>query len=277
MPSDTTLQFAAYRITNLISGKVYIGITTAGLKRRWAEHLLLSKSRKRNALHLAIAKYGAENFVMQAIASAGSRDALCLLEIELIRTHNSIAPHGYNMTSGGDGMLSPADDVRAKMKAKATARNATDEARSAYKQRVLAMWNKPGARESIGAAMSAGHAAPEVYAAKSDRMKAQWAASPEKREALAKRNLERMASPEARAAYGEKMRAHFAVHPELGKAQSERMRARLSRPEVRAANSARAKAQVEAKTPEAKAKWAAAMRAGKLRAQAARIAKETDA
>jgi group I intron endonuclease len=178
MPSNALPQYEAYRITNKTNGKVYIGITTGGLKKRWAEHLLLSKTRRRNALHLAIAKYGAENFTIEAVGSADSWDALCAIEVELIRTSNSIAPHGYNMTSGGDGMLAPSDTVRAKMSARAIARTSTLEARKAFAALSAAIWADPEKRAAMIANMTATKATPEVYAAMSARMLAQWASSP---------------------------------------------------------------------------------------------------
>lgn len=264
--------FEAYKVTNLLSGKAYFGITTVGIEARWMQHSEASRLGRKNALHRAMAKYGVANFRIEPAGSADSWPALCALETKLIAEGRTLAPNGYNMTSGGEGMFAPCDQVRAVMSAKALARNASAEAKATFGARSAALWAEPGAREARGAAYKAAKARPEVRAAQSKRMLAQWSASPEAKAALVARNVARMATPEAREAYGARMRAHFAANPELGAAQSKRMRDRLSTPEARAAGSARATQQFSC--PIARALKGAQLRAGAERARAARLAKE---
>ena len=88
----------AYLVTNKITGKQYIGITTRSLARRWYEHGLQG-----NALSSAIKKYGVESFNIAHIASAlGSINNLKALEVDLINQYNTYK-NGYNLTTGGDG------------------------------------------------------------------------------------------------------------------------------------------------------------------------------
>lgn len=94
-----------YRITNTVNGKVYVGITTKAVTERWADHLVTaSKSKHTRALYNAIKKYGADVFSVTELASASSMDELQKLEREFIVSLNSMAPHGYNMTFGGEGV-----------------------------------------------------------------------------------------------------------------------------------------------------------------------------
>jgi len=49
---------------------------------------------------------------MSLLCTCESRDELVRKEIEMIDSLNSKYPNGYNLTSGGDGLLDPSDDVR---------------------------------------------------------------------------------------------------------------------------------------------------------------------
>lgn len=53
-----------YRITNNINNKVYIGITTILLKRRWSAHKRDDKKLK-YPLYKSIRKYGIDNFMIK--------------------------------------------------------------------------------------------------------------------------------------------------------------------------------------------------------------------
>lgn len=105
--------YAAYVITNLVSGKRYIGITRRALHRRWSDHKVSARKGAKTALAGAIRKYGEGSFSIQQIASASSIDNLQALEIELIRQEKTLAPRGYNLTAGGEGVKGlPADVLR---------------------------------------------------------------------------------------------------------------------------------------------------------------------
>ncbi len=55
------------------------------------------------AISRAIAKHGAENFHFEAICSARSWPDICAAEALLIEQHGTRAPHGYNVSDGGEG------------------------------------------------------------------------------------------------------------------------------------------------------------------------------
>lgn len=90
-----------YKITNRINGKVYIGQTKQSLQKRWNNHC--GKNSHCSILHLAITKYGAENFTVEQIDVACNKDELDKKEIYWIAHFDSIAPNGYNISSGGNG------------------------------------------------------------------------------------------------------------------------------------------------------------------------------
>ena len=82
------------------NGKVYIGITSQSVNRRWqnGKHYETNKFFKR-----AILKYGWDNFKHEIIASNLSQKEACELEIMLIESIKSRNPkYGYNICSGGE-------------------------------------------------------------------------------------------------------------------------------------------------------------------------------
>lgn len=92
-----------YKITNLINGKVYIGLTTRLLRERFASHLCMAFSEKKDLhckFHNALRKYGKENFKVEQIDSAESKEELDRKEQYWISYYNSIE-EGYNMKEGG--------------------------------------------------------------------------------------------------------------------------------------------------------------------------------
>ena len=92
-----------YRLT-FPNGKVYIGITSETLKKRISRHVNYARAGRSYALSSAIRKYGESAFTAEEVAS-GEWDAMLAEEIRLISAHQSIVPHGYNMTAGGEGSL----------------------------------------------------------------------------------------------------------------------------------------------------------------------------
>jgi group I intron endonuclease len=88
-----------YQLTNSANGKVYVGQTTTTLKRRIYEHRRGSKM----LISLAMTKYGFESFTAEILFEASSQPELDEHEALWISKLNSIAPHGYNLTTGGYG------------------------------------------------------------------------------------------------------------------------------------------------------------------------------
>jgi len=95
---------AIYCITNAVNGKQYVGQTTLTPAKRWWWHLKYARDGSRSALHCAIRKYGKGAFVVEQIDSADSKGELSEKEIFHIAALKTIAPAGYNLTAGGEGM-----------------------------------------------------------------------------------------------------------------------------------------------------------------------------
>jgi group I intron endonuclease len=110
-----------YRITCLVNGKQYIGITTRTLARRWHAHVRDALTRDRSrALQRAIAAHGPENFEIEAIEDVDSIGLARNRERELIAQCSTLSPHGYNLTSGGDGAIGNIQSPETRAKRRAT-------------------------------------------------------------------------------------------------------------------------------------------------------------
>ena len=95
-----------YKVTNNVSGKIYIGKTKRKTRDRWLEHVRDAKNYplKNIPLHKAIIKYGAENFQIETIETNVAEEELNYKEKYYIKKFNSTnSSIGYNATIGGDG------------------------------------------------------------------------------------------------------------------------------------------------------------------------------
>lgn len=94
-----------YRITNLKSGKIYIGSTIAGIKKRYSQHWTDVKGGCTNILHNAMRSYGKESFKIEEICTVlVDEQNLWDLEDHFIDTLSSMNPSGYNMVYAHRGV-----------------------------------------------------------------------------------------------------------------------------------------------------------------------------
>ena len=91
-----------YCATNTVNGKKYVGQTVKSAARRWQFHLKSAKDGSACALHCAIRKYGAEVFGLETIDLAETLDELNKKEALYIELLKTLAPSGYNLTTGGE-------------------------------------------------------------------------------------------------------------------------------------------------------------------------------
>ncbi|HET8688619.1 MAG TPA: GIY-YIG nuclease family protein [Methanosarcina sp.] len=105
--------YSIYRITNLITNKVYIGFTSNPTA-RWGSHCSESKNKNsKNAqkiLYQSMRKHNIENFIFDVIyQSKDAEHTKNVMENYFITEYNSYIDFpnsgGYNMTLGGDGLV----------------------------------------------------------------------------------------------------------------------------------------------------------------------------
>lgn len=91
-----------YKITNLITGKCYVGFSKDAA-RRFKRHISLATQGVNRRLYDSMRKHGFENFELLILDTCETKEEAQLLEKEWIKELNSLMPNGYNMTRGGDG------------------------------------------------------------------------------------------------------------------------------------------------------------------------------
>jgi len=101
-----------YCITNIISNKQYVGLTTRAIDE--------SKNYYGSGVYImrAIKKHGKHNFKKEILELCDTDINLKKREIFWIKEMNTKSPNGYNLTAGGDGLLRPAPSVILKLKNK---------------------------------------------------------------------------------------------------------------------------------------------------------------
>ena len=97
------LKWFVYKHTNLVNGKVYIGITH-DIKKRWSNNGRQYWSNRH--FKQAIEKYGWDGFLHEIVYENISYEEACSHEIELIAKYNACdREYGYNKSPGGGNPL----------------------------------------------------------------------------------------------------------------------------------------------------------------------------
>lgn len=90
-----------YKITHT-SGRSYIGITSRTAVARFHNHKSVSKTGTGFYLSSALKKHGLDAFTVQTLAVSDDMEYLKDLEVKAIAAFNTLAPAGYNLSSGGE-------------------------------------------------------------------------------------------------------------------------------------------------------------------------------
>ncbi len=96
-----------YKITNNVTGKAYIGITTKSVVSRWKAHQSNAFVKNVNYyLYHVMRKYGLEAFSIETLYEASSVKELLAVEKGLIAQYGTYSlANGYNQTLGGEGVF----------------------------------------------------------------------------------------------------------------------------------------------------------------------------
>lgn len=94
--------FCVYLVTNLVTGKRYVG-KAADPAKRWEAHKKSAHDTRRFALGNAIRKYGSAAFLFEVLEWFETEDEAFSGERLAIVKYSTRAPLGYNLTDGGEG------------------------------------------------------------------------------------------------------------------------------------------------------------------------------
>ena len=102
---DANAAMIVYKITNTVTGRSYIGISTRSLGRRVREHVYEALACGSNApLHVSMRNRGLDVFTAEVLEQHADLDALNVAEVRLIAQHGTFEKFGYNQTAGGGGL-----------------------------------------------------------------------------------------------------------------------------------------------------------------------------
>jgi len=91
-----------YKIANLVNDRVYIGLTTCALSKRWREHKSAANTDIDKPLYRAMRKHGVSNFYIEPIYETQDVQALRDAEMSLIGDYKAhVSDGGYNLTDHG--------------------------------------------------------------------------------------------------------------------------------------------------------------------------------
>lgn len=147
------------------NGKGYVGISRMTAENRFEGH-----KHPRNTKTLcgrAIHKYGPDKIKIHTLASKLDWEALCLAEQLAIEAYNTRSPAGYNMTSGGDGVVGHSDALRAKISDNTKVLWRDPAYRATRSAQTKAQWEDPAFRATVNT--------PKHRAAQSVKSTAMWA------------------------------------------------------------------------------------------------------
>ncbi len=96
-----------YKITNIITNKIYIGYTSQNINKRFYQHKYeafnTDEESNHSYLYQSMRKYGTENFIIDIIYEFDqNKQNWKQLEKYYINLYNSIRPNGYNLLQGGN-------------------------------------------------------------------------------------------------------------------------------------------------------------------------------
>ena len=92
-----------YKITNKLINKCYVGKTTKSIEKRFNKHKTNQKGGIKGYLYDSMRKNGFDNFSIELIEEVNSEENVDEREKYWIKKLNTMAPNGYNLTSGGEG------------------------------------------------------------------------------------------------------------------------------------------------------------------------------
>ena len=218
-----------YKITDLTTGKIYVGQTTRTAEERFAEH-----QKADSLLGRAIRAHGVENFKLEVLEKCETIEQLNERERYWIAFFDCIAPKGLNLASGGNNGWEFAEKVKLQISNAMTGRKQTDEHRANSSKAQQKRWEDPLEHEKASGAQRKRYENPAEHAktsaaiktsrqenpiSKSSRkqqaesLKIFYANNPEAIEHLSEMAKQQFATTEARAKHAEIMVEYYAKNP----------------------------------------------------------------
>lgn len=96
-----------YQIENLVNGKLYVGKSAEGVKRRFWKHLsrAFAEDGYEMPLYIDMREFGRQSFRVTLLEEVQPNQSLDEREQFWIHALNTKVPNGYNLTDGGSGTI----------------------------------------------------------------------------------------------------------------------------------------------------------------------------
>lgn len=218
-----------YKITDLTTGKIYVGQTTRTTEERFKEHMKAD-----SLLGRAIRAHGVENFKIEVLEKCETIEQLNEREPYWIKYFDCLAKKGLNLTSGGNNGWEFAEEVKRQISITMTGRKQTDEHRENSSKAQQKRWMDPLEHEKASDAQIKRYENPAERAKTSaairksrqenpipessrkqqaESLKIFYANNPEAIEHLSEMTQQQFATPESRARHSEIMVEYYAQNP----------------------------------------------------------------
>ena len=90
-----------YKVTNSVTGKVYIGISLVSTASRMKSHMHKARTNPSSPMYQDYHKYGEQSFKVRTLRKVDNVNELKQLEVFYIKKYKSLVPNGYNQNRGG--------------------------------------------------------------------------------------------------------------------------------------------------------------------------------
>lgn len=162
-----------YAITSRTTGKMYVGITTRELRKRWRSHIDQARRDPRWAFQKAILKHGPDDFELTSLYVYPAEDEAKYAEVEII-SQLDLMTTGYNSSPGGD-FNTCSETAKAKLRAHNLGRRHSDETRAKISRSKMGQGRGRVHSAETKAKISAAHVGKTMSPAARAAMVAGWA------------------------------------------------------------------------------------------------------
>lgn len=145
------MKHICYIISSTADDKVYVGYTGRPIEQRLTKHFRDARNGSQLVLHRAMREHGLECFSIRVLEEFDSREEALNAECRHIKELNSIAPSGYNMTTGGEGVVELCADGKQRKSESAKARHRDPDFKARHLAGVIRS-RTPECREKISKA-----------------------------------------------------------------------------------------------------------------------------
>ncbi len=135
------MKHTCYIISSTADDKVYVGYTSRPIERRLRQHFRDARNGSRLFLHRAMRKHGFECFSIRVLEAFDNREEALNAECRYIKELNSIAPRGYNMTTGGEGVVELCADGKRRKSESARALHRDPDFKARHRKGCIDSWD----------------------------------------------------------------------------------------------------------------------------------------